>query len=72
MISYTVFHICFAYHLTGFYMIRDFAEWYFLTDSSYVIENHFYFVNAPDYCFKPPLCRINLHRLACLLFTERK
>ena len=33
-------------------MIRGFIEWYFLTDYSYILENHFYFVNAPDYCFK--------------------
>ena len=29
--------------LTGFY---------FLTDFIYILENHFYFVNPPDYCFK--------------------
>ena len=50
--------ICFAYQLTGFYMIRAFTEPYFLTDYSYILENHFYFVNAPDYCFKPSLTRI--------------
>ena len=44
--------ICFAYQLTGFYMIRGFAEWYFLTNCSYILENHFYFVKAPDYCFE--------------------
>ena len=58
MRSYSLFLICFSYHLTGFYMIRDFTEWYFLTDSSYGIENHFCFANAPNYCFEPPLCRI--------------
>ena len=50
--------ICFAYQLTGFYMIRGFSERYFLTGYSYVLENHFYFVNAPDICFKPSLFRI--------------
>ena len=40
-------HICFAYQLTGFYMIRGFTERYFLTDYSYILENHFHFVNAP-------------------------
>ena len=42
---------CFAYQLTGFYIIRGFTERYFLTDYSY-IKNYFYFVNASDYCFK--------------------
>ena len=41
--------ICFADQLTGFSMIRGFAERYFLTGYSYILENHFYFVNAPDY-----------------------
>ena len=50
--------ICFACQLTGFYMIRGFTERYFLTDYSYILENHFFFVNAPDYCFKPSLSRI--------------
>ena len=50
--------ICFVYQLTGFYMIRGFTERYFLTDYSYILENHFYFVNAPDYFFKLPLSRI--------------
>ena len=50
--------ICFTYQLTCFYMIRGFTEWYFLTDYSYILENHFYFVNAPDYCFKPSLLRM--------------
>ena len=50
--------ICFAYQLTDFYMLRGFTEWYFLTDYSYILENHFYFVNVPDYCFKPSLSRI--------------
>ena len=44
--------ICFACQLTGFYMIRGFTEQYFLTGYGYILENHFYFVNAPDYCFK--------------------
>ena len=47
-----------TYQLTGFCMVRGFTEWYFLTDFSYILENHFYFVNAPDYCFKPSLSRI--------------
>ena len=50
--------ICFAYQLTYFYMLRGFTERYFLTDYSYILENHFYFVNVPDYCFKPSLSRI--------------
>ena len=50
--------ICFAYQLTGFYMIRGFTERYFLIDYSYILENHFYFVKAPNYCFKPSLSRI--------------
>ena len=37
----------------SFYMIRGFTERYFLTGYSYILENHFYFVNAPGYCFKP-------------------
>ena len=44
--------ICFAYQLTSFYMIGGFTERYFLTDYNYILENHFYFVKAPDYCFK--------------------
>ena len=50
--------ICFTYQLTDFYMLRGFTERYFLTDYSYILENHFYFVNVPDYCFKPSLSRI--------------
>ena len=50
--------ICFAYQLTDFYMFRGFTERYFLTDYSYISENHFYFVNVPHYCFKPSLSRI--------------
>ena len=50
--------ICFAYQLTDFYMLRGFTERYFLTDYSYILENHFYFVNVPGYCFKPSICRI--------------
>ena len=50
--------ICFAYQLTDFYMLRGFTERYFLTDYSYILENHFYFVNVPDYCFKLSLPRI--------------
>ena len=50
--------ICFAYQLTDFYMLRGFTERYFLTDYSYILENHIYFVNVPDYCFKPSLSRI--------------
>ena len=41
-----------ACQFAGFYMIRGFTERYLLTDYSYILENHFYFVNAPDYCFK--------------------
>ena len=50
--------ICFAYQLTGFYMIRGFTERYFLTNYSYILENYFYFVNSPDYCFESSLFRI--------------
>ena len=50
--------ICFAYQLTGFYMIRGFTERYFLADFSHILENHFYFVNSPDYCFKLSLSRL--------------
>ena len=41
-----------------FYMLRGFTERYFPTDYSYILENHFYFVNVSDYCFKPSLSRI--------------
>ena len=54
------FHICFAYQLTDFYILRSFTERYFLTDYSYILENHFYFVNVPGYCFKP------LSRIFCV------
>ena len=50
--------ICFAYQLTDFYILRSLTERYFLTDYSYILENHFYFVNVSDYCFKPSLSRI--------------
>ena len=51
---------CFAYQLTGFFMIRGFTKRYFLTGYSYFLENQFYFVNAPNYCFKP------LSRIFCV------
>ena len=54
----TTWQICFAFQLTGFYVIRGFTEQYFLRDFRYILEKHFYFVNAPDYCFKPSLSRI--------------
>ena len=57
----TTWQICLAYQLTGFYMIRCFTERYFLADYSYISENHFYFVNPPDYCFK-----LSLSRIACV------
>ena len=44
--------------LSDFYILRSFTERYFLTDYSYILENHFYFVNVSDYCFKPSLSRI--------------
>ena len=47
--------ICLTCQFTGFYMTRGFIERYFLTDYIYILENHFYFVNVPDYCFKPSL-----------------
>ena len=39
-------------------MIRGFTERYFPTDYSYILENHFYFVNATDYFIKLFLSRI--------------
>ena len=39
--------ICFAYQLSDFYMIRGFTERDFLTAYSYILEDRFYFVNAP-------------------------
>ena len=36
--------ICFAYQLTGLYIIRGFTELYFLTHYGFILENHFYFV----------------------------
>ena len=54
----TTRQICFAYQPTGFYMMRGFPGRYFLTDYSYILESHFYFVNVPDCCFKPSLSRI--------------
>ena len=53
--------ICFAYQFTGFYMIKGFTERYFLADPSYILENHFYFVNPPDYYFE-----LSLSRMACV------
>ena len=50
--------ICFAYQLTGFYMIRSTEQHFLIEDYSYILENHFYFVNAPEYCFKLSLSRI--------------
>ena len=48
-------HICFAYQLNP-------SIWYeaLLNGISYsfILENHFYFINAPDYCFWPSLFRI--------------
>ena len=41
-----------------FYMIRESTEPYFLTDYSYILENHIYILNASGYYFKPFLCRI--------------
>ena len=39
-------------------MIRGFPERYFLTDYSRLLENHFYYLNVPDYCFTPSLSRM--------------
>ena len=50
--------ISFAYQLTDFYRLIGFTEQCFLTDYSYILENHFYFVNVPAYCFKPSLSRM--------------
>ena len=63
--------ICFAYQSTGFYMIRGFTERYFLTGYSYILENHFYFVYAPDYCFKPSLFRIFCVNCSIKVFSLR-
>ena len=52
--------ICFAYQLTDCSMLTGFTERYFLTDYRYILENHFYFVNVPGYCFKP------LSRIFCV------
>ena len=49
---------CFAYQLTDFHMIRGFTERYFPTDYSYILKNHFYFVNVTDYVIKPSLSTI--------------
>ena len=49
--------ICFAYQLTGFYMIGGFTERYFLTDYSYILEKHL-FGKCAHYCFKPSLSKI--------------
>ena len=40
------------------YMIRGFTDRYFLTEYRYILENKFYFVNPPDYCFKTSIFRI--------------
>ena len=50
--------ICFAYQFDWFLYDNSFTERYFLTNYSYILENHFYFVNPPDYCFKLCLFRI--------------
>ena len=42
-------------------MIRGFTGQYFLTDYSYILENHFHFINELDYCFK-----LSLSRIACV------
>ena len=34
--------IFFAHQLTGFYTIRGFTERYFLTEYSYILENHLF------------------------------
>ena len=38
-------HICFAYQLNGLEVLLNGICY------SFIFENHFYFVNAPDYCF---------------------
>ena len=48
---------CFAYQLTDFHLIRGFTERYFPTLYSYILKNHFYFVNVTDYFIKPSLSR---------------
>ena len=70
--------ICFAYQLTGFYMVRGFTERYFLTDYIYILENHFYFMNVSGYCFKfspqyeGPLTHIFRTSLLCTFFIYKK
>ena len=74
--------ICFAYQLTGFYMIRDFTERYFLTD--YTLENHFYkpsvsrifCVNSPVKVLSPryegPSTHLFCTSLLCMFIIYRK
>ena len=38
-------------------MIKGFPERYFLTDYIHILENHFYYLNVPDYRFTPSLSR---------------
>ena len=39
-------------------MRRGFTQRYLLADYSYILGNHFHFVNALDFCFKTFLSRI--------------
>ena len=70
-----VIRFCFAYQLTGFYMIRGFTKWYFLAVYSYILENqfylfYFYFVSSITKVLRPNY--FPQHRFARSLFTERK
>ena len=47
-------HIGFAYQSTGLYNKR----FYWTVFPIVILENHFYFVDAPDYCFRHSSFRI--------------
>ena len=53
------------------YMTRGFTERYFLTGYGNILENDFYFVYAPDYCFKPSLFRIFCVNCSIKVFSLR-
>ena len=50
------------------YMIGGFTERYFL--SFFILESHFYFLNALDYCFWPYLFRIFCKRFWIVLLRK--
>ena len=63
--------ICFEHQLTGFYMIRSFTERCFLANYSYILENHFYFVNVPKFGFKSSLFRIFCVNSSLIVLSPR-